>query len=135
MSRLINAGSVVYDQLDWFNPNNSINRAPGLTIAAISFLGFVNNSVLIWNFADGTSVLDSSISAGTVYFNEITGQPGYYQIRFYPDRVGIWRLTFRQISLQIEIIKEYDVLPVGTLKPGATSAGLIPSFSVSGPNC
>lgn len=135
MSRLLNAGSIVYDQLDWFNPNNSINRAPGLTIAAISFLGFVNNSVLIWNFADGTSVLDSSISAGTIYFNEITSQPGYYQIRFYPDRVGIWRLTFRQIALQTEIIKEYDILPVGTLKPGTTSAGLIPSFSVSGSNC
>ena len=127
MSRLVAAGAVIHDQLDFFQPLTSINRLTGIVVANLAFTQFVNSSVLAWTLADGSSVADSSISSGTAYFHEISGSPGFYSVRFMPDRVGFWRLIFRNASIGVEIIKEYDVVAAGSLKP-TSSSGLVASF-------
>jgi hypothetical protein len=127
MSRLVAAGAVVHDQLDFFSPPTSINRLTGVVVANLTFTQFVNSSLLAWPLADGSSVADSSISSGTAYFHEIPGSPGFYSVRFLPDRIGFWRLVFRNASIGIEIRKEFDVVAAGSLKP-ASSSGLVASF-------
>jgi hypothetical protein len=118
MGRLLPAGSIIRDQLDFFFPLGSIIRVTGMTIASLSNVVFVNNSPLAWPLQDGSLVPDVSIVAGAIYFNELAGNPGYYAIRFFPDRVGFWRITFTNSGIGTEIIKEYDVVPAGTFTPG-----------------
>jgi len=128
MGRLVSAGNLVYDQLDLFSPPTSINRVQGETAAQFTLVIFANNSLISWPIADGTNIPDSAISSGTIYFNEIAGSPGYYAIRFFPDRVGFWRLIFRETAFSVEVIREYDVVASSVFTPGAGSNGLNASF-------
>lgn len=125
MSRLIAAGAVVYGQLDFFNPPTV--RATGVVTANLTSTLFVNNQLLSWPLTDGTTIADSSVSAGSIYFNGIAGSPGYYAIRFFPHLVGFWRLIIKHNALSQEIIKEFDIIASGSLKP-TSSAGLNASF-------
>jgi hypothetical protein len=127
MSRLIAAGAVVYDQLDFYSPSNFIIRASGVVIANLTASLFVNNGSLSWPLVDGALVPDSSVTAGSIYLNEISNFNGYYNLRFWPHQIGFWRLIIVHNALSQEIIKEYDVLATGALKP-TSSAGLNASF-------
>jgi len=106
-------------------PAGSINRVVGESYASLLLNIFVDNGLLAWPLADGTTVADSSVAAGTVYFNQISGAPGYYSVRFFPDRVGFWRLIFREMTLNEEVIRSYDVTPA---RPGPASNELNASF-------
>lgn len=103
MSRLVHAQALIYDQLDFFLSNTRIS----VPISSLQSKLFVNNQLLPWTLEDGTAIVDSSISASKIYYNEIAGNPGYNSLRFFPDRVGFWRLIITYSM--IEIIKEYDV--------------------------
>lgn len=129
MGRLVSAGALVYDQLDFYLPAGSINRPSGVVVGNLSLTVFADNAVMTWPLADGSAVADSSISAGTVYFNEIAGAPGYYSVRFFPDRVAQWRLVFVNAGLSAEVRRDYTALPPGVLRPG--TGGLNASFSKS----
>ena len=106
-------------------PAGSINRVVGESYTSLALSIFSNNVALPWPLADGTLVADSSISAGTVYFNQITGSPGYYSVRFFPDRVGFWRLILREATLGEQVILSYDVTHA---RPGPASNELNASF-------
>jgi len=127
MSRLIAAGSVIYDQPDFYSPSGTINRISGIVVANLSLTLFVNNGLLGWPLVDGTTIPDSSIASGSVYFNEIPGSNGYYSLRFYPHQIGFWRFIVVHSAFSIEVIKEFDVIAAGSLKP-TSSSGLNASF-------
>lgn len=125
MARQVPGGCLIRDQIDLYMPAGSINRVRGESYASLGLAVFVDNAALTWPLADGTNVADASISAGTIYFNEIAGSPGYYSVRFFPDRVGFWRLIFREQTLGEEVILSYDVTPA---RPGVASNELNASF-------
>jgi hypothetical protein len=125
MGRQVPAGCLVYDQIDLFMPAGSINRVVGESYTTLGLNTFVNNILVTWPLADGTFVADSSISAGTVYFNQITGSPGFYTVRFFPDRTGFWRLIFREATLGEEVILSYDVIHARS-GPGELNASFVP---------
>lgn len=127
MGRLISAGSIAYEQLDFFVPAGSVNRVNGIVPSALQMTMFVNNVAIAWPIVDGSAVADSSVSAGRVYFNEIAANPGFYNVRFFPDRVGFYRLVFLYSVLGQEVVREYDVLAAGVLRP--STGGLVPSTS------
>lgn len=127
MGRLISAGSICYDQLDFFSPVPPFARMMGAASSDLSVRLFVNNAIVSWPIASGVSVLDSSVASGKVYFSEIPGNPGFYSIRFFPDRVGFWRIVFTHVALGVEEIREYDAFPPGVLRPSTGS--LVPSTS------
>lgn len=133
MGRLISAGALAYEQLDFFLPSGSVNRIAGIPASSLQMWLFVNNQILSWPLVDGTMIADSGIVAGSVYFNEIAASPGFYSVRFFPDRVGFFRLVFLSQSYSIELVRELDVLPPGVLRP--SSGGLIPSTSSSSSRC
>jgi hypothetical protein len=124
MGRIISAGSLARAQADFFFPTGSSNRITNILYSSIQSKLFFNNSILPWQLVDGTSVLDSSISAGKIYFNEISGNLGYYSVRFFPDKIGFWRLILKNISSDPEVVLEFD-----TTSPQAPSGGLNASFT------
>ena len=123
MGRNVSSGSLVRAQADFFLPAGSANRVTGVQWSTLAPLVFVNNSALPWQIADGTAVPDSSISAGTVYFHEIPGSPGFYSVRFFPDRTGYWRIALKSSSLGAEVILEFDITA-----PAAPAGGLNATF-------
>ncbi len=127
MGRIISAGALAYGQPDFFSPAGNFGRIPGILASGLQMWLFVNNQILSWPLLDGSMVADSSISAGSVYFNEISASPGFYSVRFFPDRTGFFKLVFQSLFYGIESEVEYDVLPPGVLRP--STGGLIPSTS------
>jgi hypothetical protein len=121
MGRSISTGTLVRAQADFFS---SGIRIPGVTSLSLTLFIFVNNVPISWQIQDGTSVPDASISAGIVYFNEITGNPGFYSVRLFPDRIGYWRIALVSVSLSQESNFEFDIIPAT-----AASTGLTASFT------
>lgn len=124
MGRNVSSGSVIRAQADFYVVPGSASRVTGILSSDISLSTFFNNSILPWPIADGTSVPDSSISAGTVYFNEMSGSSGFYTVRFFPDRTGFWRLVLKNIALNVEVILEFDISA-----PTSLVSGLNATFS------
>jgi len=121
MGRSVSAGTLIRSQPDFYFPIDTYNRVTGLQATGVTLILMVNNQILSWPLLDGTAVADSSISAGNVYFNEIIGAPGFYSLRFFPDRVGYWRISV--VASSFESLLEFDVNPAS-----AQSSGLIASF-------
>ncbi len=126
MGRLLSAGHLVRDQIDIYIPAGSVNRRAGENFTQLVLVSFVDNNLIAWPLADGTNVPDSSISAGVVYFNQIPGAPGFYSIRFFPDRVGFWRLIFQEQALGEEVILSYDIVPPQGSTPNSLNASFLP---------
>lgn len=126
MSRLVPAGSLARDQIDILDGGTGPDRVELVTLPDLTVKVFFNNTPLSWPLADGSLTADSGISAGTVYFNELSGEPGYYGIRFFPDNVGYWRVCIRYSVTGQEITKDYDVVPGAS---GRGGNGLNASFT------
>jgi len=126
--RQVPASNIVLSQLDFYTPN-TINRMADIKSVDFIFKMFVNQTVLNWFLIDGTYIANSDISSGNVYFNEITGAVGYYSVRFFPDRVGFWRLIFNHVPSQSDLVLEFDVLPSSSFTPGGSvDRGLTANF-------
>lgn len=109
MSRVIIAGSVAYEQLDFYYPLGSVTRPSGVILSDLTCTSFVNNGSLNWSIVTGVNVPDSSVSSGSFYFNSISS--GFYGIRFFPHMTGFWRVVIKHTGYNIEIVKDYDVIP------------------------
>jgi hypothetical protein len=107
MARTIFAGRLAFGQTDFFE---SGARKTGLVWSDLQMQMFVDGSLLTWGLSDGASVADSSIGAGFVFFNEISGASGFYLVRFFPDRPGFWRIVLRHPTLG-EVVSEFDAVP------------------------
>ena len=126
MYRTVNAGGVIYDQITIYDPIGTFNRLTGATLTDFSLNAFFNNTPLAWVIADGVGVLDSEVSPGVIYFNEIASAPGFYSVRFYPNAVGYWSISLLYTPTTYENVLNYDVKPAQQY-PGP-NAGLIASF-------
>lgn len=128
--RIVEANQVVLDQVDFFE-SDGFTRAVGLTPSDLISEIFRDNVIQPWPLISGLSTTDAQVAAGSVYFNEVPGQPGFYNVRFRPNAVGFWRnlLTYTagtQISAQ-----DFDVVR----QPPLVESGLKSSFIKSGSDC
>lgn len=128
--RIVQANQVVLDQVDFFE-TDGFTCVAGLIPAQLVSEIFFQNVRQPWPLLDGSSVTDAQVAAGTVYFHEIPGQPGFYNVRFRPNAVGYWRnlLTYtagQQISAQ-----DFDVVRGGA----DLESGLKSSFIKDGSDC
>jgi len=128
--RIVQANQVVLDQVDFFEADG-FTRVFGLIPAVLISEIFFENVRQPWPLISGLGVTDAQVAAGSIYFNEIPGQPGFYNVRFRPNAVGYWRnlLTYtagQQISAQ-----DFDVV-AGTT---ALESGLKSSFIKNGSDC
>ena len=106
--RLIQINQVVYDQADFFQ-SDGFTREAGLTPADLSMQLFFSNMLQPWPFVDGTSVPDNQVAAGKVYWNEVAGSPGIYNVRWRPNAIGYWRLLITFAAGTQIMGQDYDV--------------------------
>jgi hypothetical protein len=64
------------------------------------------------------------VASGKVYWQEVSGSPGIYNVRFRPNAIGYWRLLITYpVGTQISG-QDYDVTPL----PPTVDTGLKASF-------
>lgn len=126
MARISYQGKLLFDQIDVLDPTDS-SRVSGLTYEDFEVFLFKDNSAKYWFLQDGSSLVNQSISSGSVYFNEIPNSPGFYSVRFFPDGIGYWRIILRRILTGQWYSADYDVIP--NPYSGSNSSGLIASFT------
>ena len=115
MDRVVNSSAIVYDQITAYDPLGSYTRAIGVSYSDFVTKIFANNELLPWTMVDGSGIDDTQITSGFVYFNVLS--TGYYGVRFLPDRVGYWNLTFRYIPTSQDLIYQYNVIPPNSPNP------------------
>jgi hypothetical protein len=117
MARVIVAGRCSFFQPDFFEAGQ---RKTGVTWAELTLRAFSNGALLAWPLANGAGVPDSSVSSGAVYFDEVVGCAGFYRLRFFPDRVGYWRLVLQHPTAG-ECSLEFDSVPAQPSSSGLTA--------------
>ena len=128
--RIVQANQVVLDQVDFFQ-SDGFTRVTGLTPGNLVSKIFHNNLIQPWTLLSGVGVTDAQVSSGYVYFEEIAGQPGYYNVRFRPNALGFWRNLLEYTAGQQISAQDFDVV----LTAPASEAGLSASFIKPGGDC
>lgn len=120
--RLMQNNVVVRGQPD-FLQSDGYTRITGITPNRVQSVLFYNNALQPWLLVDGSAVTDAQIASGSVYWNEIPGASGYYNVRFLPNAVGYWRLLILYPAGPEFYAQDYDVVPSANI-----DAGLLTSF-------
>jgi hypothetical protein len=122
--RVVQANQVVLDQVDFFQPDG-FTRVVGLIPASLVSQIFYNNTIQPWPLVSGLGVTDAQVTSGRVYFNEVPGSPGFYNVRFRPNALGFWRnlLTYPP-GLQISA-QDFDVVQSLPTSEGGLHASFI----------
>ena len=107
--RLVQINQTIIDQADFFEPNG-FTRVIGLSITDLTHEIFFNNILQPWHLVDGSSVSDAAVVSGKVYWNEVPGSLGFYNVRFRPNAIGYWRnLVTYTAGTQI-MAQDFDVV-------------------------
>ena len=125
--RAVDNNQTVLDQADFFLADG-FTRAVGLGLPQITSQLFFQNVVQPWPLVSGVGVTDAQVVSGKVYWNEVPGSPGIYNVRWRPNAIGYWRLILTYTAGQQILAQDYDVQ---TSAPA--SGGLKASFMK--PNC
>ncbi len=124
--RLVQQNQVVYDQVDFFQ-SDGFTRVTGLTFSGVQLAVFFENVAQPWPLAQGLGVNDAQVASGQVYFNEVPGNPGYYNIRWRPNAVGYWRLLVTYVPGQQIEAQDYDVIQgAPTIESGLSASFIKP---------
>jgi len=121
--RQVFANQIVFDQADFFQ-SDGFTRVVGLTISQLTCEIFFNNSLMPWAFVSGTGVSDGQVAAGKIYWMEIPGDPGRYNVRWRPNAIGYWRLLITYTAGTQIMGQDYDVIA----QPPNIDQGLKASF-------
>lgn len=107
--RVVQANQVVLDQVDFFQGDN-YTRATGLIPSSLVSQIFFNNLLQPWTLVSGLGVTDAQVVSGRVYFDEIPGNPGFYNVRFRPNAQGYWRNILTYPAGQQITAQDFDVV-------------------------
>lgn len=107
--RLLRVNETVIDQADYFQVDD-FTRVAGLTFVDVSTQLFFDNALQPWTLVNGAATTNGLVTAGSVYFHEITGAPGHYSLRFRPNAAGYWRLLLTYAAGQQILAYDYDVM-------------------------
>ena len=121
--RSVASNQVVYGQVDFFQVDG-FTRVTGLTPSGVLVNTFFNNLPQPWAVVNGLGVMDAQITSGYIYFNEVPGSPGYYNIRWRPNAVGFWRIITTYVPGQQIEIQNFDIFAA----PSPIDSGLSASF-------
>jgi hypothetical protein len=121
--RLLRVNETVIDQADYFQVDD-FTRVSGLTFVDVSTRLFFDNALQPWTLVNGASITNGLVTAGSVYFHEITGATGHYSLRFRPNAAGYWRLLLTYAAGQQILAYDYDVVS----DPAPMHGGLKASF-------
>lgn len=129
--RLIQINQVVFDQADYFQ-SDGFTREVGLGAGDLTHEVFYRNILQLWPLVDGTLISDAAIKSGNLYWNEVPGSPGFYNVRWRPNALGYWRILTTWAGPPAQIMaQDYDVVD----QPVASSSGLRSTFIKPGADC
>jgi hypothetical protein len=107
--RLVQINQVILDQADFFQ-SDGFTRETGLTPSDLTSQIFFSNVLQPWPLLDGSSVLDAAVVSGKIYWAEVPGSPGIYNIRWRPNALGYWRLLITFAAGTQIMGQDYDVV-------------------------
>jgi len=107
--RLVQINQVILDQADFFQ-SDGFTREVGLTPSDLTSQIFHLNVLQPWPLVDGASVTDASVASGKIYWTEVSGSPGIYNIRWRPNSLGYWRLLITFAAGTQIMGQDYDVV-------------------------
>lgn len=119
--RLVQNNQVIFDQADFFE-TDGFTRVIGIAVGDLSSQVFYENVLQPWPLVDGTSVSDANIVSGNIYWNEVPGSPGIYNVRWRPNVIGYWRLLITYTSGTQIMGQDYDVVSQVPLAEGGLRA-------------
>jgi hypothetical protein len=122
--RLVTQNQTVYDQVDFFQ-SDGFTRVTGLTWQTVQLNAFFENVAQPWLLANGIGVSDAQVASGYVYFNEVPGSPGFYNVRWRPNAIGYWRLLITYAPGQQTEAQDYDVIQSAPTVESGLSASFI----------
>jgi len=128
--RLIQINQVVFDQADFFQ-FDGFTREIGLAPINLGYEVFHKNILQPWPLVDGTTIADASVTAGRIYWNEVGGSPGIYNVRWRPNALGYWRLLITFAGGTQIMAQDYDVVE----QAAQISSGLRTSFVKPDSSC
>lgn len=123
MNRVVRSSELVFDQLSIYD--NSGVRIDGISHFDFTLSTFCNNLPQSWVLSSGVGIPNGSISSGSVYFQEIDSNPGYYSLRVYLPKTGFWFFCLRHTSSGQEFVFSYDAGP----GPDYCQPGIVASFT------
>lgn len=110
------SGVMIQEQVDLFLEDGK-TRAQGVVPADLQLKIFLDGSQVDWPLLSGVGINDPRVTAGRVYWSEFT--TGFYYVRFFPNRVGTWRLVItypakdQAVSLSYAVSPQYASPPLG----------------------
>lgn len=107
--QLIQINQVVFDQPDFFEADD-FTRKVGLAVGDLTHEVFFNNVRQPWTLIDGSPTLDSQVRTGVIYWTEISGCPGFYNVRWRPNAIGYWRVLLTYTAGTQIVGQGYDVM-------------------------
>ena len=126
-SRTVQAGRMVLDQVDLFLADGK-TRSQGVLPSNLLLRVFTGATALAWPLVSGVGVQDVQVAAGKVYWTEFS--TGFYNIRFFPNMVGSWRVLLTYPAFDQAVSLSYEVVPQAGVPGGL---GLRSSFVRRGP--
>ena len=121
-TRIVTAGKMILENVDLFLGDGR-TRVVEVPVADLQLKVFCNSDEVIWPLVSGVGINDIRITAGKVYWTEISD--GFYNIRFFPSVLGLWRLILTYRAYDQAVSFTYDVVPKVSVNP---STGVRTSF-------
>lgn len=126
--RLVQINQLILDQADFFE-SDGFTRVIGLIPSNLVSELFYKNVLQPWPLVDGSGVQDNLVKSGNIYWNEVPGSPGIYNVRFRPNAIGYWRLLITYAAGTQIMGQDYDVVA----QVPVVESGLKASFVKPGP--
>jgi len=106
-ARTVQANRMVLDQVDLFLVDGK-TRSQDVPISGLQLRAYLNGAQVSWPLVSGTGVPDVRVSSGKVYWTEFSA--GFYNIRFYPNMLGLWRVLLTYPAYNQTVSLSYDVV-------------------------
>lgn len=114
--RTVASGRMILDQVDLFLGDGK-TRAQGVRISDLQLRVFLNGAQVDWPLVSGSGVQDPRVTAGKVYWTEFSS--GFYNLRFFPNQLGNWRVIITYPTHDQASSFTYDVVQQVSPPPGS----------------
>jgi len=125
VNRSVPTSTLVFDQVALYAVDG-VTRVTSAAASGLIIKVFLNGALQNWTVAAGAGVQNAQISSGTVYFQEISGAPGFYSVRMFLPAPGFWTFSLVYTSVLQERVLSYDAKASSS---DCGSSGIIASFT------
>ncbi len=104
--RVVPANRMILDPVDLFLSDGK-TRSQDVVPSQLQLKVFHNATELNWSLVSGVGITDPRIVSGKIYWTEFSA--GFYNIRFFPNALGLWRILLTYPLHNQAVSLTYDV--------------------------